>query len=175
MKIARQLSELKNDSRQELQKNMDNKIQLDAFKIVGISVRTTNENGQSMTDMGQLWTKFYADNILPKIPDRINDDIYSIYTDYQSDYRGAYTAIIGCKVKSLDNIPNGLIGKEFPKGNYWKFIGKGEMPNAVIDKWKEIWGDEKNLNRKYTIDFEVYGEKSQDPNNAEVDIYIATE
>lgn len=154
---------------------MDNKIQLDTFKIIGISVKTTNENGQSMTDMGQLWSRFYADSILSTIPERINDDIYSIYTNYQSDYKGAYTAIIGCKVKSLANIPVGLTGKEIQGGEYLKFIGKGKMPDAVIDQWKEIWSQDKNINRKYTADFEVYGKKSQNPDNAEVDIYIATE
>ena len=154
---------------------MDNKIQLDAFKIIGISVKTTNENGQSMIDIGQLWSRFYADSILSTIPDRINDDVYSIYTDYQSDYKGAYTAIIGCKVKSLDNIPNGLTGREIPKGNYLKYIVKGKMPDAIIDQWKKIWSQDKDINRKYTADFEVYGQKSQNPDKAEVYIYIATE
>jgi len=49
------------------------------------------------------------------------------------------------------------------------------MPTAVIDIWKEIWDNDKELNRKYSADFEVYGQKSQDPENAEVEIYIATE
>ena len=156
-------------------KKMDNEIQLVAFKIIGISIRTTNENGQSMTDMGKLWNRFYADSILPTIPNRINDDIYSVYTDYQSDYTGQYTAIIGCKVNSLDNIPRGLTGKQIQGGKYLKYVAKGKMPDAVVGRWKEIWNKDKELNRKYTADFEVYGLKSQNPDNAEVDIYIATE
>ena len=155
--------------------NMNDKVQLDPFKIIGISVRTTNENGQSMTDMGQLWDRFYSEGILSTIPTRTSNDIYSIYTDYQSDYKGIYTAIIGCKVNSLDSIPEGLIAREFRSGQYIKYIAKGKMPGAVIDKWKEIWDNDKELNRKYTADFEVYGQKSQDPENAEVEIYIATE
>jgi len=154
---------------------MDNELQLDAFKIIGISVRTTNENGQSTIDLGKLWNRFYADGFLWTIPDRINDDIYSIYTDYQSDYTGLYTSIIGCKVNSLDNIPSGLTGKQIQGGKFLKYVGKGKMPDAVIAKWKEIWKKDKELNRKYTADFEVYGLKSQNPDNAEIDIYIATE
>ncbi len=154
---------------------MESKVQIDDFNIVGITIRTTNKNGQAITDIGQLWSRFYADSILSKIPEIINDDIYSVYTDYQSDYKEAYTVIIGCKVKSLDNIPDGLTGLKIPEGKYWKFIAKGKMPNAVIDIWNEIWSKDKELKRKYTSDFEVYGPNSQNPEMAEIEIYIATE
>jgi predicted transcriptional regulator YdeE len=30
-----------------------------------------------------------------------------------------------------------------------------------------------DLDRSYTADFEIYGEKAQNPENAEVDIFIA--
>jgi len=156
-------------------KNMDDKVQIDPFKIIGISVKTTNENGQSMTDMGQLWDRFYSKDILSTIPNKTSGEIYSIYTDYQTDYKGAYTAIIGCKVNSLDSIPEGLIGREFSGGQYMQYIAKGKIPDTVVNKWKEIWNKDNELNRKYTADFEVYGQKSQDQENAEVDIYIATE
>ncbi|HZV12359.1 MAG TPA: effector binding domain-containing protein, partial [Candidatus Kapabacteria bacterium] len=33
-------------------------ITLDEFNIIGISVRTTNQNGQSQKDIGELWEKF---------------------------------------------------------------------------------------------------------------------
>jgi predicted transcriptional regulator YdeE len=47
------------------------------------------------------------------------------------------------------------------------------MPKAVVETWQEIWSSDKSLNRKYTYDFEVYGEKSQNGLNSEVEIYIA--
>ena len=47
------------------------------------------------------------------------------------------------------------------------------MPHVVIRQWQEIWNEDKKLARKYTTDFEVYGRKSLDPENAEVDIFIA--
>lgn len=152
---------------------MDNKEQVDSFKIIGIAVKTTNKNGQAMTDMGQLWNRFYSDDLISKIPNKTGKDIYSIYTDYESDYKGAYTAIIGCKVTTLDSIPTGLIGREFSGGQYLKYTAKGKMPDAVINQWKAIWNRDNELSRKYTADFEVYGQKSQNPENAEVDIYIA--
>ena len=47
------------------------------------------------------------------------------------------------------------------------------MPNAVVKTWKEIWSKDKELNRKYTADLEIYGKNSQNGKNSEVSIYIA--
>jgi len=149
--------------------------QIENFKIIGIETETTNENGKSAEDLGKLWERFYGENVPSKIQNKKSDEIYSIYTDYESDYQGKYKTIIGQKVSSLDKVPNGLIGREFNGGKYQKFIAKGQMPNAVMEKWQEIWAKDKELNRKYTADFEVYGKKSQNGENSEVEIYIATE
>lgn len=46
---------------------------------MGIGVRTTNENGQSAKDIGALWNKFMSEGILDKIPNKIDNTIYSIY------------------------------------------------------------------------------------------------
>ena len=65
------------------------------MKIIGISVLTTNQNGQAMQDIGNLWKRFFSEQILAKIPNKVSDAIYSIYTDYQKDYTEPYTCIIG--------------------------------------------------------------------------------
>ena len=36
--------------------------QLESFKVIGISVRTTNENGQAAKDIPFLWNKFFEEN-----------------------------------------------------------------------------------------------------------------
>ena len=144
------------------------------FKIIGISTRTTNQNNKSQEDLGKLWRQFYAENIFEKIPNKISNEILSIYTDYKSDFTEDYLTIIGVLVSTLNEIPNGLIGREFQSDNFKKFTAKGEMPNAVVNTWIEIWNRDKELNRKYSYDFEVYGEKSQNGENSEVEIYIAT-
>ena len=154
------------------EKNME---QIDGLKIIGISTETTNENGKSAEDMGKLWRQFYSKNIPSQIPNKMSDEIYSIYTDYESDYTGKYTCVIGLKVNSLEQIPNGLIGREFKGGNYQKFIAKGEMPNAVVEMWEKIWAKDKELKRKYTTDFEVYEQNFQNRENSEIKIFIATE
>ena len=148
---------------------------IERFKIIGIQIETTNENGKSAEALGKLWKQFYTEDIPNKIKDKKSEEIYSIYTDYESDYTGKYTCIIGMNVDTLDQIPNGLIGREIQGGKYQKFLAKGQMPNAVVETWQMIWKKDKELHRKYTVDFEVYGENSQDGEHSEVAIYIATE
>ena len=148
------------------------KLTIESFKVIGISVRTTNKNNQVAKDIGDLWGRFINDKVLEAIPNKIDNTIYSIYTDYESDHTKPYTTILGCKVKNLDTIPVGMVGKSIKGGNYVKFSTKGDlMKDLVINKWFEIW--EMDLNRLFTADFEVFGEKAQDPADAEIDILIA--
>lgn len=149
-------------------------MKINELKIIGVAVRTTNKDSQSAKDIGKLWEKFYSDNLLELIPNKLNNDIYSVYTDYKSDYKDEYTTIIGLQVSSLDSIPNGLMGKIFPAEIFEVFTAQGQMPKAVMDVWFDIWERDSELQRKYTYDFEVYGEKSQNGENSEVKIFIAT-
>ena len=144
------------------------------FKVIGISIRTTNANNQSQQDLGKLWGQFFAENIIEKIPNKISSQILCIYTDYESDYTGEYTTIIGVLVSTLDEIPSELIGREFESDNFQKFVAKGETQSAVVNTWIDIWKRDGELNRKYSYDFEVYGEKFQNGENSEVEIFIAT-
>jgi predicted transcriptional regulator YdeE len=145
------------------------------FKVIGISTRTKNSDNQSQQDLGRLWQRFYAEQIFEKIPNKVSDSILAIYTDYEIDYTGAYTSIIGVPVSSLDAIPDGLIGRAFSAEKFQIFVADGEMPVAVVQTWMEIWSMDKELHRKYTYDFEVYGKASQHADNPVVDIYIAVE
>ena len=143
------------------------------FKIIGISTETSNKEGEASTAIGALWGQFISENLLEKIPNRVDSDIVCIYTDYESDYTGKYTCILGLKVSSLDIIPSGLIGRDFEGGNFQSFLAKGGLPQAIIDTWHSIWSQDKTLNRSYTYDYEVYDHRSRLGEESEVDIYIA--
>lgn len=146
-------------------------VQIKSFQIIGIAVRTTNENGQAAKDIPALWNKFMEEGVLAKIPNKIDNAVFSIYTDYESDYTQAYTTILGCRVNSLDDIPEGLIGKSFPANSYSKFITKGNLEEGIVyNEWTKIWNTE--LDRNYIADFEIYGAKAQNPANAEVEIFV---
>jgi predicted transcriptional regulator YdeE len=142
------------------------------FYIAGIAVTTTNENGQSAIDIPQLWEKFFSENIMASIPNKMNDAIYCIYTDYELDYTRPYTTILGCRTDSLDDIPDGLSGKAVPAGKYGIFTAEGKMEEGIVyEEWKKIWGTD--LPRAYTADFEIYGDESRNPEHAKVGIFVA--
>lgn len=146
-------------------------VKIEPFKIIGISIRTTNENGQASKEIAELWGKFMSENILTTIPNKVDNEIYSLYTDYESDHTKPYTAILGCKVQNLDNIPSGMVGKSFNGGTYIKATTKGDlMQGLVVNQWSKIF--EMELDRIYDADFEVFGEKAQNPSDAEVDFYV---
>ena len=143
-----------------------------ALKIIGIATQTSNNDGQAIEDLGKLWAQFFGDNIITKIPNAISSNIYSVYTDYETDFRGKYTTIIGLEVSTLDEIPEGMIGREFQHQIFKKYIAKGELHEAVGKTWAEIWKDDEILNRTYIYDYELYTEKAQNPADAEIEIYI---
>ncbi|MEO8532549.1 MAG: GyrI-like domain-containing protein [Flavobacterium sp.] len=142
------------------------------FSVIGISIRTTNEEGQSGKDIPALWSKFISEAIAEKIPNKTSQDIICVYTDYEKDHTKPYTTILGCLVDNLDFIPEGMTGKTIEASNQVKFTAKGNLAEGIVfNEWIEIWNSD--LDRTFTADFEIYGEKSQNTENAEVDIYIA--
>ncbi|AEL27682.1 GyrI-like domain-containing protein [Cyclobacterium marinum] len=141
------------------------------FKIIGISIQTTNENDQASKDIAALWGRFMDENLLTKIPNKTGSDIYSLYTSYEGDHTLPYTTILGCKVENLDEIPAGMVGRSFDGGKYFATSAKGNlMQGLIVKQWEKIF--ELDLNRTYLADFEIYGEKAQNPLAAEVDFYV---
>lgn len=148
------------------------KTTIEKFYIIGISVRTTNEGGQAAKDIPQLWDRFVSEDIESKIPNKASTDLYGIYTEYEGDFMQPYTTIVGYKVSSLDNIPEGLIGLTIETANYEGFTAKGKLSDDIVfNKWTEIW--KSDLDRAYLADFEIYPEKSCEMDNAEIGIFVS--
>lgn len=146
-------------------------VKKEGFKIIGLKVRTTNENGQAAKDIPQLWGQFMSENSVEKIPNKIDSSVLSLYTNYESDHTKQYDTIIGCKVSTLDNIPEGMFGEEFKESTYAQVNVKGDLNAGIVyNAWTEIW--KKDLDRTFIADFEIYGEKAQNPADAEVEIFV---
>ncbi|CAL2084760.1 GyrI-like domain-containing protein [Tenacibaculum sp. 190524A02b] len=147
-------------------------VQKETFNVVGISVRTTNENGQAAKDIPNLWQQFMNTDMYGLVKNRIDDTICAVYTNYESDHTKPYDTVLGFIVPDLNTIPNGMVGLTIPKSDYNEFKATGDLTNdVVINKWVEIWN--MDLNRTYKADFELYGEKAKNPKNGEVAIYIS--
>jgi predicted transcriptional regulator YdeE len=138
--------------------------------IVGIKCRTSNAPDAAAHDIPKLWEKFYKDNVIEKIPNKANGEIFALYCDYEGDHTQPYTVVIGCVTSKADKVPEGMIAKEIPSSSYALFRAIGEHPKALIKTWEKIW--DTDLERTYSGDFEVYGEKfSESPQ--EVEVYVA--
>lgn len=149
-----------------------NKQTIEKFSVIGIAVRTSNENGQAAQDIPALWNRFMTEQIAEKIPGKKDQSLYCIYTDYELDHTRPYTTILGCRVDNLNTVPAGMMGKTIDGGKYVRYVAEGNITHgSVFDEWTKIWNSD--LQRTYTTDFEFYGEKAQDPENAAIDIFVA--
>ncbi len=150
------------------------RINLDTFKVIGFSIRTTPKDGQDIKDIGNLWEKFLKENLLDKIPNKENNEILAIYHNYQSDHLEPYSYTIGAKVSIVNEVPKDMELLNIPPSQYTVFTAEGVFPKCLIETWKEIWTQ--NTNRAFSYDFEVYDEDFFKTNSKEkkVNIFIST-
>lgn len=146
---------------------------LDGFNLIGLSLgkKTSNANGQSALDCGSLWQRFESGHYANNIPGKLGDEIIAVYHEYEGDHTKPFSYFIGCKVMPGTALPAGMDRLAVPAGSYHSFTAKGEIPGCIADTWKRIWNSD--LPRAYRSDFEVYGERSKDWSDAEVDIFIS--
>ncbi len=149
------------------------KLTVAPFKLIGITVRTSNADPeQTAKDIGGLWQRLLAEQLIAQIPNKVDTTVYSAYTDFESDHTGAYTTLLGCRVSSIDQVPEGMQAIEVNGGSYQKTICRGDLAKGVVyGAWAAIW--EMDLGRTFTTDYEVYGPKALNPADAEVEIFVA--
>lgn len=145
------------------------------IKIAGVSYRTTNNNLMSSALMQEAIAKVLRMEFLNLSKDA---KFYIVYSDYSkgfaSDFMNKeFTTHVGFEVESFE----GLDAEKFSfitikAGEYKKFITEfGLLNEVVIQKWQEIWQDEKLLKkRNFKTDFEVYTDFKN--NNGKAEIYI---
>lgn len=152
---------------------------LPEFKLIGISARTSNalelnpQTGQIVPSL----QRYFGEQLFEKIPHRKKPSTtFCVYTNYESDFNGAYTYFIGEEVTAIDDIPEGMELLVIPAQRYVKFTsGPGPMPQVVQEPWFKIWqmsDEELGGKRRYAADFEVYDERALDKNHTIVDIFI---
>lgn len=176
--------------------------QRDAFRLAGISVRTTNaEEAGPNGRLPELWGTYFQ-NPLSSEPGLQNSHLlYALYTDYESDASGEYTVVIGheCaagkaesmeevhaagvtesaerqqaagRVESVENLQVATV----PEARYMVFeTPKGPFHQTVPQAWRDIWAyfGQSSVKRAYTGDFELYDFTQGDPEDIVVRIYIA--
>jgi len=146
------------------------------FTVIGIEARTANSKEATADGIiPKQWQKFFQEGTLAKIPSRVGSNIYALYIDYASDRNGEYSFVIGAMVKNGTAAPVGMVAKQIAGGQFAVISSdKGPLPKVVPATWQAVWKmeDDGKLKRAYQTDFEIYDKRSQDPQNAEVDIYV---
>ncbi len=153
-------------------------IEKDSFNVIGITTRTSNANElTAQAKIPQLWSAFYEQNVGQQIANHVNHAVtYGLYCDYESDVNGIYSLSLGMEVSAIDEVPKGMAAKIVPAAKYLVFTSEiGPVTEVVIKAWQDIWAWFANsaVERTYTGDFEKYDERCANPNEAQVDIYIA--
>ena len=143
------------------------------FKLIGLKLdhKTTNAGGQSGIDCGNMWQKFEKENYESRIPNKLSDEIYAVYYEYEGDHTQPYSYFIGCKVNMETDTPQGMESLVIPSGSFTKINAKGKMPDCVANAWINIWNSK--MERAYKYDFEIYDERSKDWSDVEVEIFIS--
>lgn len=142
-------------------------------RIIGLELRT--ENREALKTIPPHWDRFFKENVMAKIPNKLSNDLYVVYTNYEEDYKKPYTYILGCEVSTLDEVPAGLVAVVIPASTYTTFTTEGQLPKALGELWHRIWSleDKHSLNRAYTTDFEFYPADLQSQTKPAVKVYIA--
>lgn len=145
-------------------------VKKDPIIIMGLPLRTTNENKKSSKEIPLHWMNFFEKNYIEIIPNKKNNAPVGLYTNYSKKHAGPYTLIVGCEVTKVDKIPEGMVVKKIPAQTYAYLWAEGEFPNCLYQAWKNVW--ESPLKRAYTNDLEIYPE-TFNPKNAKIELFIA--
>lgn len=157
---------------------------LDAFRVSGLSIHTQNrdEADPKTAKIGQLWRDFFGRDLIHSTPNREpNTPIYGVYSGYESDHNGFFDVNAGVRVSDVldssteqtDDDTHEFTTIDIEAGDYMAFPTTGEMPQRIIDGWREVWtyfaANDSGYKRRFTTDFEQYVDEDN------VVIYIAVE
>ena len=150
------------------------------IKVIGIEIRTSyTDEMAGKGKIGGNWQKFYREGVGAKIPNQVKPGVVmAVYADYESDEKGAYSHFIGAEVSSLKEVPPGMVARTLSPATYAVLTSeRGPIPDIIIEVWKKIWSlkpeDLNGKRRAFSNDFEVYDQRSQNPKDAQVDVFIS--
>lgn len=138
--------------------------------VIGHAIRTTANTAAS--DIGPHWARFMSE-LMPSLPPSLEPGtLYAVYTDYERDFSGAYSMVLGVSVASATAVPAGQRRVVLPAGPYVSFRAEGD-PRAVIWKtWQHINGEwPRKADRRYVADFERYDTPTS-PGSVRADVMV---
>ena len=139
-----------------------------AIKVIGIELRTSNE--EAMETIPPLWDKFYSEGITQKIENRVSDEVYAVYTNFENEglnNEGVYSLIIGVEVEDFESIPDGMTATTIEVQDREVFSVAEGKPENVGATWMDIWKRD-DLKKTFVSEYEHYHAEG-------IDVYIGVE
>ena len=130
----------------------------ESFSVTGLSTRSKNADEQNplTAKIGPLWQQFFMGGLFQPSPSSPN--VVGVYDQYESDWNGAFDVTAGVKAAS-SALPD-MKTVQVQTGAYLVFTCLGEMPQAVIAAWMQVWqyfsASRTDVQRLYVTDFEEY-------------------
>jgi len=145
--------------------------------VAGYMIRTSNAKEMGGNgEIGKLWGRFMQQNLAAQIPNRIGQTLMVVYSDYASDEKGEYNYLLGAPVTTVDGLPAGLSFRRIPAGQFAVFTtAQGPVAQVLQATWKQIWMSTPSQlggQRAFVADYEIYDQRSSDPNNAQVEVHV---
>ncbi len=134
--------------------------------VVGIELKTSNL--EAMQTIPPFWQKFYQEGILQKISNKVSDNIFAVYTNFENEgenNEGVYSLIIGAEVTEVQALPENFVSTVVKPSKRAVFEVEKGHPEKVGEKWQEIWSAT-DLEKSYISDYELYYP------SGEIEIYI---
>lgn len=141
--------------------------EVDTFDVVGISIVT--DSTKATADINGLWERFFKESVGQYVPDKVNDNIYAVYSDYEGDHEKPYRITIGYRVSGCVT-PDHMTRICVIDQQYAILSAAGEQPKALIETWEAVWSGD--LPRSFKTDFELYGPRFFEDGINEVLIHI---
>lgn len=130
--------------------------------IHGLEVRTSPATAAH--DIPALWGRFLARPLDA-------EQVYAVYCDYASDFRGIYTLVLGVAADADAPVAPGLRRVTVPAGRFARFSACGNPAEAIGRAWSEINGAGCS-DRRYVADFERYDAHAMRPEYADAEVLV---
>jgi predicted transcriptional regulator YdeE len=127
-----------------------------AIHVVGIELRTSNE--EAARTIPPHWERFGRETVLSRLPQRLSDDVYAVYTHFENagrDNRGTYSLVIGAAVPASAAVPEGMTRASVPASRRAVFGVERGRHDLVAAAWQRIW--DTPLAKTFIADYERYG------------------
>lgn len=123
-----------------------------SFQVAGVSIVTTTFNDQLTKDVKELWDYFYKYNIQNYIPNKADNKIYVVFSEFDLPEISGITITLGYKIASNEGIHKDINIVSIPEMQFAIFEVTSD--NNFSNIWETIYSSD--LEHSNTFDLEVY-------------------